>query len=47
MQSVEYVRMSRGELDRREQAISSLRYLQIAGYAVIIRLLWLRWAVAA
>ena len=30
MQSLEYVRLSRGELDRREQAISSLRYLQLA-----------------
>ena len=27
-QSLEYVRLSRGELDRREQAISTLRYLQ-------------------
>ena len=31
LQSLEYVRLSRGELDRREQAISSLRYLQLAG----------------
>ncbi len=30
LQSLEYVRLSRGELDRREQAISSLRYLQLA-----------------
>ena len=29
LQSLEYVRLSRGELDRREQAISSLRYLQL------------------
>lgn len=36
LQSLEYVRLSRGELDRREQAISTLRYLQLAFRHVVI-----------